>query len=412
MSNSLILSFLAMLGCIASSYFSRRIKILRKIKPIGLRNIIYGLITSITVVLFTLPIMVVKFDHVSVFAPFFNIVFVPLLTLLLYLGPLVLILGAIPYASYIFTVPAEGITKLALIMSEKISKADFLTLSFTTIAHTVGICACILAIILFFALDRKKIKYSMLTLSLAVSVIVGASIYTHATRNNIVTITSFDNHASDIVAVESDNEVMIIETSAPSATTMKMSNALASHLGYSDVDLYVLTDYSYRIASAFDIASDETLIRKVMLPTPQTDEEKEQLALIKQIANEKGITLEILPNGCKNIQFNDTFLDIMEYERVGISVKRCVSFSVSTDNERFTYLGASSYECVNSFPENYAKASDVILFGSYGPPYHAKFPIDFENADYLVFHGKSADFADGEIPQEKLRPHLTRFIFK
>ena len=54
----------------------------------------------------------------------------------------------------------------------------------------------------------------------------------------------------------------------------------------------------------------------------------------------------------------------------------------------------------------------MLLFGSYGPPYHEKFKFDLENVDYLVFHGKSAEFFDGEIPQEKLRPHMTKFVFR
>lgn len=412
MSTSLILSFLAMLGCIASSYFSRRIKIFRKIKPRLLKNTVFSLISSITIMIFTMPIMIIKFDNVSVFAPFFNIIFVPLLTLLLYFGPFILLIGSVPYASYIFTLPAELITSLALKMSSKIATADFLTLSFTTPAHAIGICVAILAVILFFALDKRKIKYSALTLALGIVIMAGASTYTVISRNNTVSITAYDNRASDIVAVESGNDIMIIEVSAPSTTTMKMSSALASHLGYSDIDLYVMTDYSYRAGVAFDALTDETIVRRVMLPTPETEQEAEQCAIIEQIASKKGVLLEILPNGCENIAFNDTFLDIMEYERVGISVKRCVSFSISTDNERFTYLGASSYECVSKFPEAYAKASDVLLFGSYGPPYHEKFKFDLENADYLVFHGKSAEFFDGEIPQEKLRPHMTKFVFR
>ena len=406
---SLMLSFLAMLACICTSYFTRGVRPLYRIRPKWLRGIVYTLITSCAVMLFTLPIMAIFFDSVSVFAPIFNVIFVPILTILLYLSPFVLILGRIPFLSVIFTYPAELITKLTLTLTGEISKADFLEIPLNTVAHKIAVGIIVISLVLAIALNRRALKACACALLVGIVALGAVGAYTGIIRHAIVTVSSYDAKIADIIAVESDGEVMIIESSSPSISNSSRSIAYASRLGYSDIDLYILADYSYRVVEALDSASDSARIRKIMLPAPQGDKEKEYYDAVEQIALKKGIAFEKIP---ENLEFGDTCVEFMGYERLGRSTKRCIAYSVSANNSRLTYLGASTYECINYFPGNYAKASDAIIFGAYGPIYKMEYSYDMPNAEVVIFHTNAQNYCKTAIPQQIIRGTEHKIVFK
>lgn len=408
-STSLMLSFSAMLACMSTGYFTKRVRLLYRIRPKFIRGAVYTLITSVGTLLFTLPIVYLKFDYVSIFAPVFNVFLVPILTILLYVSPFILILGKIPYVSLVVKYPAELLTKLVLYLTGNISKLDFLTVSFTNIAHAVGALIILVSIVLALVLSKRRLKYCIAIMLTGVCVFVGGSTYSAILRESTVSVSSYDMGNADIVAIESKNEVMIIEMSSPSPSTASKSSAYASKIGYSDIDTYVIADYSSRMVDAFDKISDVTIIRKVMLPTPETDKERERYDAIEGLAQEKGIELAKIE---ESFDFGATCVDFMGYTRLGRSTKRCIAFSVSAYNSRFTYLGASAYEYPSYFPEAYATASDVVLLGSYGPKYRLNYDYELSSVDYFVFHGTSRDYLPLEIPNDMVKSDLHKFILK
>ncbi len=406
---SLLLSFTAMLACICAGALTKHERKLYRIRPKRFRAVIYTLITSVAVMLLTLPIVFIRFGGVSIFAPVFNIVFVPLLTILLYLSPFVLILGKIPYVSYIVKYPAEILTKFVLFLTGNISKSDFLSISFSSDLQLIGVYVILIGMLLAIILSKKRLKISVITVVLGVLIFAGTTTYVSILRNNQITINDYSAINGDITTVESKNEIMVLSSAMHNTGIARESADFATSLGYSDIDTYVFTDYSHNIVNAVDKVTNSYMIRKIMLPSPETDKEKEQYDAIKALCESKGIpACEI----GERLEFGQTCVDFMEYQRLGRSTKRCVAYSVSAYNARFTYLGASSYECGSRFPQNYAKISDVIVFGSYGPPYKLSHTYDIPSADYLVFHGDSRDFLILDIDDDMVVRENAKFIFK
>ena len=408
-STSLLLSFVAMLGCILSSALTRHERILYRIRPKFIRGIVYSLIGSVTVMLLTLPIVFLTFGRVSVLAPIFNIIFVPVLTLLLYISPFVLMLGKIPYVSYIVKYPAELITRFVLFLTGNISKADFLSISFSNKLQLVGVGIIVFGMALAIVLSKKRIKLSIISVSLGVLIFAGVSAYVSIIRQNQVAINDYVSTQSELLGVESKNELMIIASATHKPSSASESISLAMSLGYSDIDTYIVTDYSYLLPECIDTLTSRYMVRRVALPSPQTDRDKEQYEKIKELCALREITFVEIS---EKLEFEATCVDFMEYRRLSRSSKRCVAFSLSAYNARLTYLGASSYETPSRFPENYAKASDVVIFGSYGPSYKTLCPYNLLNADYIVFHGRSQEYMAGEYIDASVIEPNHKFIFK
>lgn len=408
-STSLILSFCAMLGCISSTHFTRKVRPLYRIRPKFLRKIVYTLITTVTVMVFTLPIIYIKFDSVSVFSPFFNIIFVPILSILLYLSPLLLMLGQIPYVCYVIKIPTELITHITLFLTRNIAKAKFLVVPFTNSAHTVAIAIVIVAIVTAMALPKKKVKYSLCILGAGVLLFTGASLFTVISRTAPVSINASTYRSADRIAIESQNELILIEASSPTASSAKASLEIATELGYTDVSAYILCDYGRDTLSAIELMSNSTYLKAVMLPPPKDDSEKLEYSLAQALLNEKGITLSEIPS---EFELNGVSVCFMDFLSLPRSTKRCVAFTVTANNSRYTYLGASTYECIDYFPLDYLKASDAVVFGSYGPSYKIKYKYDLEGIDCLTFLGESAEYCDTAVDTSQIVLPSQKIKFK
>ena len=408
-STSLILSFSAMLGCLCSVHYTKRVRVLYRIRPKILRGVVYSFICSVTVVLFTLPIVCVKFDYVSVFAPIFNVFFVPLLSLLLYLAPFVLLVGWIPYLSYLVTVPAELITKLSLFLTKSISKADFLTVSFSNVAQYVGVVIILLGLVAALVLSRHYFKYVAIILATGVLVFGISSVVTGIYRENSVSVSTYGETSRDIVAVESENEVMIIEMSRPSASSARLSAEYALYLGYAEIDTYVITDYSDRIADAIDDALSQIFIRKILLPCPVTDTETELYEGVCALTREKGIKLELTP---QKYDFGRTSVDFATILPLKSGEKRSVIFKVNAFGSSLSYLGAGTHDLFSDVPENYVRGASVVIFGAYGNRYYSYLTYDLSKTSYVVFNGVSQSYML-EIPDNvTVKPQMHRFVFK
>ena len=408
-STSLLLSFFAMLGCFCSSYYTRGIRVLYRIRPKAVRGVVYSFISSVIVVLFTLPIISIKFAYVSIFAPFFNIIFVPLLTLLLYIAPFILLIGWIPYLSYVVTFPAQIITRVALFLVGNISKADFLSVSFTNVFQYIGVFLIVVAIILALALSKKRYRLTLAVLCVGVAVFVASSLGVGIYKSVTVSISTYDAQSSDILAIESNNEVMIVEMSKPTRSTASSSGAYASYIGYSDIDAYLLTDYGAKAVEALDYITKSTIVRSVYLPEPKTDEEIAIFNEAEALLCERKIPLSKIP---EKYYFGDTCVDFAEVKLSYSTEKRCTCVRVSANGSTFTYLGASAYEHFDKAPRDFVRNADVVTLGSYGPKYRAPCSYDFSSTKYLVFHEDSREYVKS-IPEEIIiKEDMHKFIFK
>ena len=406
---SLILSFLAMLGCICSSYFTKGVRALYKIRPKFLRGIVYSLISSTVVMIFTLPIVYIKFDRVSVFSPFFNLIFVPLLSILLYLSPFVLILGKIPYVCYLIKIPCEALTALTMLLTNGIAKAKFLTVPFTNPAHLIGVIIVIISLLLALILSKKELKYCLCILATGALVFVGASIYTVTSRVDVVSVTASSYRSNDTIAIESGNEIMLIESSSPTVSSSRASIALATSLGYTDIDTYVLCDYGAHIIEAVTSAANSAYITNIVLPTPQTDSEKLLFEQVNTVASENGAQLSEYDS---KIEFDGVCVDFMGYYKLPRSTKRCVAFTLTAESSRYTYLGASTYECIDYFALDYIAASDAVVFGAYGPTYKTDYSYDISGVTYFTFLGNSSEYCKAEPSFDSILPPPSKIILK
>ena len=406
----LTLSFFAMIACIASTYFTKRQRRIRiyRIRPKFLRSVIYTFITSVFVMIFTLPIIFLKFNYVSIVSLLSNVFIVPLITLVLYVSPFVLLFAKIPYLNDAVKFVCEFLTDIIYLITSNTAKIPNLTVAFSNAFHTVGVILIAVSAILMLVLPLKRSKYAFSVLALGVLIFLFETLTSSVMRENEVAITAYNYKNADIVSVESNNKLMIIEASKPSKNTSNQSYFYQGYLGYTKIDTYVLCDYSIYICEALDTVTEKAFIENIMIPEPTSESEEYYSDIIERICAEKNISFSYIGN---MIEFEDAKIYFMDKELLSSS-KRCVSYRIEANGSVCTYAGSGNRSVLNYFISDSIEISDIVIFGSYGPSNKVTYSYETITLDYCVYLGNSREFSEMSISEEQIMPMMHKFIFK
>ena len=406
MSVSLLLSFLAMLGCVISSFALSK----RRINKVA-RVFLSGIVTTVSVTLVTLPIVFISFGTVSVVAPIANLVFIPLFDMLLYIAPLVLLLGGVPVLGNGIIWVSEGITGFILYISGGVAALDGIAFPIYTPAHAIGVALISAGVILILVLSKRRLKISLAVLSLGILVIAGQTSIIGLDRWENTYVSTYSDARGDRTYVESNGKICVIDASSVSKASVREVYYKVTDMGYLDIGTYVLTDYSAWTYSALDMLTDAIYVRRVVLP-PFMDES--ELALYVELVfmlNDKGVEVQ-----CSNmdIEFEDATVRFAPSDKLPRSDKHLVAFTVEGETSRYTYVGASVFESrrANEFVLKYLPASDAVYFGGYGPELRYSFKYDLTGVDYCMFSTRVLYYANIETEGVRTVLEGTRFVLR
>ena len=391
---SLLLSFFAMLGCIASSKFIHRVRFLRRLRFKILRFIVFTFISSVFAILFTLPLISLVFGSISLLSPVTNIIVTPLLSMLLYLCPLLLLVAFIPFVSSGVFFACNKIAGASVFLAQAFSKADNIVLPIKHTSQFIGII--IISIFIFGVLvSKKKHCIFMIIGCLCGSLVfIVGSLFLHILRWNNVYVGAYSFADNDIVFLEDGGEITIFDITKTAKGTFTYSQSVSSYLGYYEIDNYVITDYSSTTDICFDNLSNNVIVKRAFLPPPKNEDEEVIFKSIQSISIEKGIEIETLSSEFFTKSTKTTFASVSSLPR---SEKRIVSFSIEYKDSRFTYLGLGSFQLYDKFIDNSVYLSDIIVFGGYGFEEKHEYFYETPNLDYCLFFGSSKSYASQDF---------------
>lgn len=412
-STSLLLSFLAMLGCICSVvYLKKRHRRLKRErgrawrKPSKARRFIrrlfhsrfirfcfFTFFTTAFVTAVSLPIVAIEFKQFSLLSYASNVLITPFLNALIYLAPLMLLVAKIPVLSSVVAFVCEKITDLCLGVSEFASRADFALVTIKTVWQIIGISVMFLALFIFICFGKKQTRVALISLICGVLIFAGGTVALFVTRNKNDYVYVGTYNSSDIALFENQGKLTVFEAGNNSISAMPIGGILFEH-GYTEIESYIACDYNYKSFDYLDRLTSEFLVRGVYLQSPANEDEQKWHDLIVPMLENKNVLVKYIE---PSIEINGMKFDFCTSTYLQRSTKRSIVFSVLINGVRFTYLGASSFELVDYFPSDYARASDYVIFGSYGPAYHMKYDYLLNSLDGYAFLGSSKDFASSGV---------------
>ena len=393
---SLILSFLAMLGCMLSARLLYKSKAMYNVRSKLLRFCILTFTTTCSVTFLCLPLTYLYFGSFSLASFLANLLLVPIINIVIYLVPITLLILPIRFISNVLIYLCEVICSFVLDISSYVADFKNLLLPITNDIQLIGSILLFAAVMTIFILPRKHLKISLciFAVSLIIFSVGTASLFIN--RNNNTYICAYSHKGNDAVCIEESNKITIIDISSHSKSTV-LSSDMSKHLGYGEVSEYVILTYSASSSAYFDKMTGDVVIRHIYLASPQNEAEEKYFNACIEILESKDIEYSVFSG---DIQLGSFTLDMNEEIYLDRSTKRCVAFTLTNCNFKYSYFGASTFEMLSEEISKRIYESDVIYFGSYGPIYKKSFKYDRINAKHCIFTTDSLLFADRDFLNE------------
>ena len=391
MSVSLMLSFFAMLGCVVSSFIMSKSRIRMAI----FSKIIGGIVTTVTVSLITLPIIFLRFGFMSLIAPLCNLIIIPLFTLLLMISPLLLAFGGLGFVGDAIGWVCEGLTETIMAIAEYFARYGDVVFSLHTDIHKYAVIIIFASICLIMMLGKRKVFIGASVLCVGIALLVYQNVTISNDRIENTYVHTIGNDKGDVTYLESGGEICIIDCSYLSKSSVSVPYERVKELGYTEIGMYVVCDYTEWSYDALEMLTDKTYVRRVCLPAPTNADEGEELYKTAKMLTARGIEVLIAYD---RVEFMDANIVFGPNERLNRSSKRLITYSIEGNTSRYTYIGASVWENkrANDFAKSYGEASDIIYFGCFGPRFKYAFKYDLTNVKYCVFSTKAVYYCNSD----------------
>ena len=402
----LLLSFLAVIGCVISGEIIKSTE--RKSK---LRLIPMAIITTVVIVLFTLPVTFLKFGYVSTVSPLANLILVPIFTVLLYLSPLVLIFGGVPFIGNGICFACEKIAGLILLITRNTASYKFVTIPFNSNIHVYAVAIIFVAFVAFLLLSKKRRKYCYISLFIGVCLFTCGSIGAKIDPSKNTYVYSEGDFDSDYTFVESKGDLTVIDNSEISKSSSSYLYSYIISNGYLEIENYIVTDYTRNMYNAIDRITDITYVRNVYLPEPMDESEEEEYDRIFALLSQKSVNVYKISD---KIDLKNAKIHFAPFEKLSRSERRLVLYCIEGETSRYTYVGASVYEGARTYryAVGFINSSDVVYFGAYGPKFISDFEFDLSGVKYCIMAERAKQFSKCDIDMDSILSPEQRFILK
>ena len=246
---SLLLSVTGVFGIgVVAPYFTKGINFVKYLdKP--LKILIYSAICSLT----TLPFVLLTFREISIISPISNLVLVPLCSVILIIGIIIVLTMGIKIISSPLIIIGGIISKFVIFITEFLSSIPFSTVSFEydvlVVVVFVLFCTVVLSAFIF-----KNRRFTIITMLISVSFVVFSHTYTDISSEDNISVTVFTGKYNSVVIEKSDNITVIAKDGK------KQEDAIYRYLsikGKKEIDTLVLTSNpQYYISSYNDVFYD------------------------------------------------------------------------------------------------------------------------------------------------------------
>ena len=326
------------------------------------RAVVSSIKLTVYITACTLPVTWIVFGEVSVVSPLSNLVFIPAITVYLWASLIFAIVAsagipAIPLARFIDSFEklisrGAGLFSGArgIVWSSKDTVSEILVFVIFTIAVSIP----------FLSGKSKRIRFAapVAVLCLAAYVAVTA-VLRSGTADAIYVL----GKSSDGIALRDGLGYSLIDDSSGSVSFTRRLLFEAREMGSCEIETYVLTHTHARHASAVNKLTGIYTVRRIAVPVPQSDAERDAVESIREICAERRVELVeySIPDG-GTISFGSAVFSPLGGYTPAKLTHMITSFSLSREEFDVVYLSPSSAE--RSEKELSAvKSADVVIFG-------------------------------------------------
>jgi hypothetical protein len=328
-----------------------------------------------------------------------NLIFVPLIQILLYLLTALTLFGGIPFLAEPIGGAAQALISFICDMAVRLSdiRGIYVSLRYPFLPWMIALLIVgVLAVLMI-----KKVKTAYIFAVFAFCFVfyaVGSLGYTHMEGENTYVYLETDGK-SDAVGIVSEGKTVLVDISTGGYSVLGRAADHIEEFCECELDVLVLTHYHFYHPNTLRKLMNRLKIHQIYLPEPITEDDLFCYQVIcSQLAGSVEIT--VYPaNGTEAVQVGNASLSLPETEYLERSTHPIVRFTGTIGEKGFTYLGEGATETDLSGDKN-----EVMIFGSNGPSVKHIFDSEpIAHAELVIFADPShAELTDTEIVTGKI----------
>lgn len=348
---------------------------------------IIGLTSVVNILL--LPLTWLYFGEFSLLAIPANLLFIPLITFLMYLTGIYLI----QYPLGILTLPlGQCINRYCAFLqgiAEKMAEAENIVVS-VNYDFTVFFLAPLTVMLILLPFVPLKHMKRLAAGILAVLTVFFASIgiVQRTDRPNVHFSYVTTKAKNDGFVLKSDGKILFCDISDGSYGYLAELTCAMAELHACEVETLVLTHYHNKHIQYLGRLCDREVLRSLVLPEPIDEREEGLYRSLRSTAEQEGVRVYTLKSG-ESYPFGDAEILLHDRMYLSRSTHPVTAVSVLAHGNLTTILSCSFNQSCESLTE-YAEKSDFLIFGHHSPIYKKAFELTFEVSPKAILAGDGA----------------------
>ncbi len=397
------LSFAATYACLLfaadrNNLFRRATRKLRRSRVRFLTGPLELVAVTAWVSLVTLPLIWLYFGELPLLSIPANLLFVPLVTVYMYLTLAMLLLSPLVVPTPLFAALLGIGYRLLASLSGSLSRSGSVVLP---VNYPFALFFLIPAAVLFLAFPFFRVNGKKAALAAACSLTAAFLLTVGCVRfaaRDDVAFTYLNRGIHDSFVVLSENRVLFGDMSDGSSGSIPLLTEEMSRLHAAEVDAVVLTHYHKKHSQFVGRLAERQIIHTLVLPEPQNDAEREICESLEELAALSGIDAVRLPAE-----------EVYDFHGVGITVFARTLLSRSShpvSGAQVDLPGCRTVLASSSFGEGdpalveAVSHADALILGPHSPVYKKNFRLNFEKQpEILACCTDSLDHME-EVPRD------------
>ena len=389
------LSFLAVLGILTVEYFTKKITARlyeSQLKKHLIKITVYilsSLLVTIAANIFVCFPMWLYFKELSLISVLSNLIISPLISLVLFAAPLMLLISFIPLLSYITPAIAFVLRALCSVIINIVSWLSRLeditvSLNYNFAGYIIIPATALLFLLLILPLRRKF--WIPLIPTIAVVLFTGCLIVHNNMNAETLTADYLSYGESEMLLLTTTEDTVICDFSTGATTYLYQSITFSKERFSTEISAVVLTHYHTYHISTFSRSAARTVIREIYLPFPQNSDEYHLMRSLIDVAGKAGTKVILYDRDEDFSPAENITLNLSNIAYLKRSTHPTFALTVSAFDKRLTYVAESAHEAEELYTviEARLQASDFVIFGTHGPLTKTDFSYDGLSASQYI----------------------------
>lgn len=348
---------------------------------------------SVAVSLFTAPIVAAEFGMMSVVSPLANVVFIPMVTVLLYAVPFFVISLPFPPLCALTGQVVGALARYTVSFAHAMADREGLTISTNYPLFFILWGGATLGCVILLTAKKKRIGAALLSLC-CLGAVLSVTVF-ELGRKDTVTLSLSSGNSGEVLLITSGSESMLVDMTLGYSSSIRGGLELMEDRLVTEVDIYVLTHYHTRHVSALRDVLGKVYVNKVCLPDPIGIEERSVCIQIAELCEERGVKAEIIGEevvlgDARYVPGRRCWLS-RSSEAVYSSVIKAYGRQAALISPGY-YEVSEDFRSLSSFDE-----AELFIFPTHGARVRETYPVP-ENAEaILIPEGSTLFFSEEEL---------------